>query len=287
MQKVFILGNPRSGTSLLRLMLNSHPAIAAPPESGFLHWWYPKYKYWNAEDSQSTEKVLCFIDDILTSKKIETWCIDKNKLVEFIHERKPLSYSELGSLVYIFWAMTNRKSPYVIVDKNNYYIHHLNDLISIWPDAKFIFLIRDGRDVACSYLDIEKLETTSPYKPVLPTTIKTIAEEWQRNNSNIYEFLNTLPKERWRMIKYEDIVMNTRIALIELVSFLNLEFSEQMLLYYLANNEPASTMDWKKKTLEKPDVLNIGRYKSRLKPDDVELFNRIASPMLNFTGYGE
>jgi hypothetical protein len=45
-KQVFIIGNPRSGTSLLRIMLNSHSSMVVPPECGFIQWWYQKYKDW-------------------------------------------------------------------------------------------------------------------------------------------------------------------------------------------------------------------------------------------------
>jgi len=287
MQRVFILGNPRSGTSLLRLMLNSHPFMTAPPESGFLHWWYSKYGAWNLHDAKAVARIQEFVNDLLTSRKIETWKIDKEELIKFIMQHQPATYGELGSLVYEYWSTLDHKVPQVILDKNNYYIHYLNDLLSIWPEAKFIFLIRDGRDVACSYLDLQKLDSQSPYKPKLPVTIEAIATDWLKNNQEIYEFLSTLPKERWLMLKYEDLVTRTREELTAVTSFLNIEFSDQMLSYYTMPAEPASTLDWKRKTLEKPDASNIGRYATNLKPEEIELFNKKAGNMLNFAGYAQ
>ncbi|MGB0789818.1 MAG: sulfotransferase, partial [Marinirhabdus sp.] len=70
--RVFILGNPRSGTSLLRLMLNQHSSIVAPPESGFSLWWLHKYGNWCKADN-APQKINGFIDDVLSSRKIETW----------------------------------------------------------------------------------------------------------------------------------------------------------------------------------------------------------------------
>ena len=55
----FILGNPRSGTTLLRLMLNSHPKLGVPPECGMIQWWNEKYKNKNLQDVYDT-----FINDI-------------------------------------------------------------------------------------------------------------------------------------------------------------------------------------------------------------------------------
>ncbi len=288
MVRVFILGNPRSGTSLLRIMLNSHPVIAAPPESGFMHWWRAKYKDWSKADANSEKKVAGFVDDLLSSKKIETWRLDRDAMVNLIIENQPVDYGDLTSLVFLHWSVKHEhKVPAVIVDKNNYYINHLNDLPGIWPSAKFIFLIRDGRDVASSYLDLKNLKTDSPYKPDLPTDVRTIAATWEQSNKNIVQFLKHRPADHWVMIRFEDLVSNPKTELAKLTSFLGVDFSEDMLTYYLKENEPSSTLDWKRKTLEEPDATKIGRYKTVLSAQEVTLFNNTAREMLNFGGYAE
>src|ERR1051326_3263300 len=117
MRKLFILGNPRSGTSLFRLMLNAHPDIVAPPECGFLHWWSKKYRdwSWNNDAAARTEE---FVRDLGTSKKIETWKLRLDPLKDFILTHKPASYARLGELVYLFYARSVNRSPKVIADKN-------------------------------------------------------------------------------------------------------------------------------------------------------------------------
>ncbi|MEE2987827.1 MAG: sulfotransferase, partial [Nitrospinota bacterium] len=68
---LFIIGNPRSGTTLLRLMLTCHPNICIPPESGFMIDLYKTY-YRCQVDSKSLQN---FITDVLSSQKMETWKI--------------------------------------------------------------------------------------------------------------------------------------------------------------------------------------------------------------------
>lgn len=286
MVRVFILGNPRSGTSLLRIMLNSHPLIASPPECGFLHWWYPKYENWTRKDSIDLIKINAFVDDVLSSKKMETWHLNKELLTSKILSEQPLDYSSLSELVYATWALMNsHKNPQVIVDKNNYYIHHLKDLVKIWPDARFIHLIRDGRDVACSYLAMESLKTDSPYKPKLPSNISDIAIEWLTNNENIFQFLNHLEEGTTHIIRYEELVTRTESMLNSICEFLEVPMSLEMLNYYNHNDEPRSTSDWKKKTFEEPDIRNIGKYKELLSSEQIIQFNEIALIALKEFGY--
>lgn len=277
MKKVFILGNPRSGTSLLRLMLNVHSNIISPPESGFLHWWFGKYKNWSWNEI-SKDQLDNFIQDLSSSKKIETWNLNYSQLKEYLIINKPESYSKLGELIYLFYANSLKKYPKIIVDKNNYYINHLDDLKKIWGDAYFIFLIRDGRDVACSYIDIKNIETTSPYKPILTDKIEKIAMEWSSNNENILQFLSKMSNNRYLIVKFEEVILHTEYKLNEVCNFLDVDFEYNMLNYYkLENhNEPDLTIDWKKKTLIPPDIKSIGRYKINLNTDDIRKFNVIA-----------
>lgn len=288
MDKVFILGNPRSGTSLFRLMLNSHSMINATPECGFLHWWYKKYADWDLS-CVTSNRLDEYISDLESSKRIEDWKMDYAQLKEKIVQENPDNYAKLGEIVYVFYGEQKGKKAKVIADKNNYYINHFNDLNEIWPDAKYILVIRDGRDVACSYLNIETLVTNSPYKPKLSTDIKTIAKEWLTNNQNVLSFLESLNNNQFMVIRYEDFVTNSELYLTKVCNFLGLNFESNMLNYYIKNakeqDEPLSSLDWKKKTLEKPDKDNIGKYKMELEKQSIEEFNTTATDLLQKFNY--
>lgn len=286
MKHIFILGNPRSGTSLFRIMLNQHREIVAPPECGFLQWWYPKYKDWVEEDNFG-KRLELYLNDLFKSKKIETWELNRDKLKSIILQRTPKNYGELGTSVYLAYD-PKPENIHVIADKNNYYIKYINNLKAIWPDAKFIHLIRDGRDVACSYIDMSKLKTDSPYKPKLPVEIEKIAHEWIKNNSAISQ-LNSENPENYFLIRYEDIISQTEKKLKEVCNFLGINFEFNMLNYYDQKDtckiEPPKMLDWKKKTLEKPDPQKISRFQTDLTEEQIKLFNRIAEKELKFYGY--
>jgi hypothetical protein len=288
MDKVFILGNPRSGTSLFRLMLNSHSMINATPECGFLHWWYKKYADWDSS-CVTSNRLDEYISDLESSKRIEDWKMDYAQLKEKIVQENPDNYAKLGEIVYVFYGEQKGKKAKVIADKNNYYINHFNDLNEIWPDAKYILVIRDGRDVACSYLNIETLVTNSPYKPKLSTDIKTIAKEWLTNNQNVLSFSESLNNNQFMVIRYEDFVTDSELYLTKVCNFLGLNFESNMLNYYIKNakeqDEPLSSLDWKKKTLEKPDKDNIGKYKMELEKQSIEEFNTTATDLLQKFNY--
>ncbi|WP_343763130.1 sulfotransferase [Gangjinia marincola] len=278
---LFIIGNPRSGTSLFRLMLTNHKDICVPPECGYILWWYDKYKDWNFNQ----ENVKSFIIDLSTSKKIETWKIDFNDLKKFVITNEPATYADLCLAVIEFYAIKNNQRGIFLGDKNNYYINHLAQLSEIFPSAYFLGLIRDGRDVACSYKAIRELKTSSPYKPKLSDHIETIAKEWVENNTQMADLFEKVDKAR--IFRYEDVISNPKSTLTDICSFLGVAFDQHMLDYYKddSTKEPTATLDWKKKTLQAPDSDNIGKYSHILTPLEIERFENIAGNLLKANGY--
>ena len=286
--RTFILGNPRSGTSLLRIMLNAHPHIVAPPECGFLQWWHEKYQEWDRKDSKNPNRVKEFVTDVMSSKKIETWDIKGLDIKECIASHRPSSYGELCLCVYLAQASkseTNSNTIKSVVDKNNYYINHTEVLNKTWPEALYIHLIRDGRDVAASYLDLQDLESESPYRPDLTYEIEGIAREWSHNNQHIDSFLKSFSPNRSIRIKYENIIRDPETTLSDVVSFLGLTYSEEMMNYPSHNDEPEATLDWKQNTLKEPDPSRIGRYKDQIEKSDINTFERMANESMIQFGY--
>lgn len=284
-QRSYILGNPRSGTSLLRIMLNSHPEIAAPPESGFSQWWYNKYHEWSVKDAINNARLSEFVNDLLSSKKIETWLLDRNDLFSYLVKKKPDNYGDLVLYVYLYWAKKRSCSPKLIVDKNNYYIYHLNELNKIWTESKYIFIVRDGRDVACSYLALSKTNYKSKYKPKLKNKITDIAFEWSDNNSRILDFLQSKEKTDYIIVRFEDLIDNPIETMNAILKIFDMEYNDRMIHYYNYNDEPNETIEWKLKTKQKLDPSSIGKYRDILSQEEINLYNNIAEPTLKLFNY--
>lgn len=289
MKNLFILGNPRSGTSLLRLILNCHGEISVPPECGFIQWWSQKYGKWSIENSYKSIDISNFVEDIKSSKKIETWGLDFHKLKVLIAQIKPKDYASLCNLVIYQYGLQINKEPRILGDKNNYYLDHLDLLDEMFPNAYYIAIIRDGRDVACSYLELNKLSIDSPYKPKLSNSIKDIAIEWDKNNKNLIDFCSNHRNDLRTIIRFEDLVKNMESTLRGLCKFLKVTYDPLMTEYHLQNNnnlvEPDATLGWKKKTREAPDKSKVGRYQIELSIEEVQIFNDLAKDSLKKFNY--
>ncbi|MCL1928736.1 MAG: sulfotransferase [Treponema sp.] len=280
----FIIGNPRSGTSLLRLMLNAHPHITVPPECGFTIWLKDKYMQSDFTDYNIVNE---FVNELNTCRKFETWTFDLKSFREYIINAECSNYQEIISSVYEHYAAIKNKSIYIWGDKNNFYLKHINDIHSIFPHCRFIHIVRDGRDVACSYLKLPSLDSKSIYAPKLPSTITEIALEWESNISLISKQLDEIEAMQVIEIRYEDLVKQPVETLQKAASFIGVDYDCNMLNYYLNLNdhEPAEFITWKQKTLEPPSASEVGKFNIILTQEDVNAFNSIASYSLKKYGY--
>ena len=274
----FILANPRSGSSLLRIILDCNRNITVPPECGFLLWWFEKYKSWDSSNTSNINDVNTFVADIQSSKKFSTWKCSDGIIINEILKNNPLNVQELFMSVYKSYENKRGKTNTVIGDKNNYYIKHLDELNNIYERAKYVHLVRDGRDVAASYQELSSLKSNSKFKPNLSFDIGEIAREWNDNNKRIHDFLIKRKKEYSITVRFEDLVLDTEKTCREIVVFLGVQFDSDMLNYFNLNAElglePKETLDWKKKTLSPIDKSVVGRHAKIFKNhNDTDFFN--------------
>lgn len=272
MRPLIILGNPRSGTSLLRAVLNSHPEIYVAPESGFAHYCFTLLRDKKIEYSD-------LADNIFRAKKFEYWKISQEELNDLVINN-PSNYQLLVKEIYIKQAAKEDKGNIKFWgDKNNYYVKHVDELEQVYKNACFIHIIRDGRDVACSYKKLSEIEAKEKYQPNLTGEIEKVAEEWSSNNSKVIEYLES--DENHISIRYEDLVNNFEKTTNEISSFLKIEneFKTE-----LKSDEP-QTYFWKSDLNKKINADNIGKYKHILTTEEIETFNSIAHSILQKFNY--
>lgn len=282
---IFVLGSPRSGTTMLRLMLNNHRNIVIPPECGFAIWFYEKYH--SKEIDKTT--IEHFIADLVHAKKIETWNLDFEMLRKYLMAKQPSVYAELVSHVYEFYGYSANRNFLRWGDKNNFYVRYIDIIKEMFPSSRLIHIVRDGRDVACSYKTINRSNIESKYAPHLPDTISAIASQWVDNLQAVIESFTKISWQQTYEIRYEDLTSESGTELKKLCIFLEESYDPEMEFYYLKNQaeqlEPPEFLQWKAKTLERATTSQVGRYKAELTVNEMEEFERIASSMLQRYNY--
>lgn len=283
---LYIIGSPRSGTSLLRLMLTCHREVSIPPEGHFFLWLEEKYR-----NSAFPEASMQFIDALVETKKFETWGIEKQALQMLFEEHAPLNFRDAVTLVYCSYGILKGRSEFRYWgDKNKLWKEKLYNVLTYFPDSKFVHIARDGRDVACSFKDMSAKGMSSfKYGPRTLDRIDVIAEHWATNINFIQKFLAALKIEQYITIRYEDLIIAPRQTLTCVSEFLQLEFSESMLDYAKRNREdklePKETMLWKLKLNEELEKANIGKFRSLLTKQQIAIFESRCGDFLNYYGY--
>lgn len=283
----FIIGNPRSGTTLLRLMLTCHQDLLVTPECGFAAWFYEKYKN---KDPQDPATIHQYANDVAGAKKFDTWEIGKQELETSLLTTQPKNYSEMAAAVYHCYAKYIDKKYKRWGDKNNFHLNRIEQLLEIFPRAQFIHIVRDVRDVACSYKEINTKQMKSRHAPDLPSNIQAITEEWLHNIETIQESLYALPADMYMELRFQDLIKESSTILSAICEFLGVSYDSQMLSYHEENVkkklEPEQMLEWKSKTLQPPMLSVIGRYKKDLHYDEILAVETIAKKQLDHYKFG-
>jgi hypothetical protein len=262
-------------------MLNAHPHVVAPPECGFIQW---NFSAFSSTDFSDSHQRSLFADAVLASKKMETWGLQKEQLLKAFNQVPSPNYQSLCEAVFSAYAATRdqEKSPEVAVDKNNYYLDYLEEINRAMPHATYLHVVRDVRDVAVSYLEIERKKHQGQYAPKLATTAEEIAESWCENNERTTAFL---ADKKHLIVRYEDLLVRPEIELARVATFLGIGYDSQMTRYYEFNDEPKETLGWKQKTLQPVDPSRAGAFRRELDPEFGDKLWELAEQTLVKFGY--
>ena len=141
----FIVGRPRSGTTLLRTLFDAHPNSIVPPECQFIINLFPKYgkiTHWHEKDLEE------FYSELVKQWLFDLWPLDRQELRENLMAcTGEQSYGTICKVVYAsYQSVFNHDKILALGDKNPGYAIYTRKLLKIFPKAKFIHIIRDYRD---------------------------------------------------------------------------------------------------------------------------------------------
>lgn len=283
---LFVLGNPRSGTTMFRLMLTAHPGICIPPESPFVIQYF--YKYGRTSDWSPAS--LCLIaKDVIGGADLERrWEIEFDNFVEFARQSHVKDYASFCRSVYLFYARAKGKTGLVYWgDKNNSYRNYVHILRDLFPDAQFVHLVRDSRAVFASYRALPK--SSSEYSPRLPMEAAKFCSQWNATLASIDRYCGVEPGARFYFLKYEDLVSEFDKTMAALCCHLGIELHEDMRNFHAVNSkqnlEPTMYDNWKWRTREPITASRIDKWKTSLLPQDIAIIETLTCGNLVRFGY--
>ena len=186
---VFVVGARRSGTTLLQLMLDAHPNIGMTYETGFL----PKYAENIPFDLETKTGVEEFLHEFYMKPSIQLWDTkDLPAAEEVFSKMQEPSAGCLLDTVFSILAARRNKSRWG--DKTPDFVLHMPALVLLFPEAQFIHIIRDVRDIAVSRLNIRWFSHD----------IVRMSNEWRTILQTARSDAATLADGQYMELKFED-----------------------------------------------------------------------------------
>lgn len=287
---LFVIGNPRSGTTLLRLALTSHSLISIPPESSFIIYLFPKYGY----VKKFTKDALTNFEKDLRNPRISPvnrWKMTEADFQRAIDNMTGKNYAEACQEIYKCYPKPGNDAGVAYWgDKNTAFYKHIETLSHLYPNAKFIHIIRDVRAVFASYKSLaQKIkEGKSEFYPNLPSGPLETAVRWKNAVETTEKEISRLEGQNIS-IRYEDLVTNPELELKRICKLLSIPFEEKMLSFYKLNKkfqlEPTEHDDWKWRTKEPISTGRISAWKSKLTLEEVEAIEQVCGNTLRNFSY--
>jgi hypothetical protein len=238
----FLVGSERSGTTLLRLMLAHHRAIECAPEFEFLVEHMPAAGGFPAVDD--------YREWLLTNRVFLPHGLTIDRALDY------------PALARSFVAQYGARSAKPILGATCH--KHFDRLLRIWPRARFVHLLRDGRDVARSCIGMG-----------WAANVWHGAERWIEAEALWTELAPRVASERRHELRYEDLIRSPEHELARLCAFLGADYDPGMLDYAADSS------------YERPDPQLIGQWKKKLSREELALLEARIGPLLRARGYEE
>jgi hypothetical protein len=227
----FIVANPCSGTTLLRMMLDAHSEVAIPPETHFFGDLVKRAREIRAEDRKPTPEELTTV--ITGNRRWGDFHLDEAALRERMDRRGRTTVRHALRAFYSLYAEGQGKPRWG--DKTPDYLLTMSRLSRALPEARFVHLIRDGRDVAVSRRRWRE-RAGAEDRPV-----DAWAGQWSRWISAGRQQAEKV--DHYLEIRYEDLIAETEPTLRRVCGFVELEFEPGMLEYHRRSEERLRELD--------------------------------------------
>jgi hypothetical protein len=281
----FILGRPRTGSTLLRTLFDAHPQVIIPQEWPMLlllNFQFGKVKSWDKP------KLEAFYQALFQPLRIPYWSIRNWPGIDLERLHKNILCCEgeqtletLLKVVYFHYISFFEKNEIVLIgDKNPAISNHPELLAKLFPTAKFIHLVRDYRDNLVSLLDVDF---------EMPN-VTLLTYRW-KYSYRVIEKASALHPERFFTIRYEDLVKQPESSFGQLCSFLEIPEDPSIFSFHTRKDElersyPPEILQRYFKSLMQPiDDRKVGVYKQKLTQKQIRIADLVAGEMAEKAGY--
>ena len=265
---LIVLGVRRSGTTLLRVMLDRNPMLAVPDESYFV----PQL----ARRHRSPVDPASFLDDLRRLPTLVEWSLSPDAVAERLDGG--MSTGEAVAAVFQAYAAERGKPRWG--DKTPLYMQYLPVLERLFPGALYVHLIRDGRDAALSFLSVPEGIMTTGWGH--PRDAAGFACQWATEVRAGRALGARVGPTRYLEVRYERLVADPEEELRRVCAFSGLEYDGAMLGYV---GQTDSARKEHQRRLDEPPRVGVRNWHTEMSAEDRSAFEGIAGDLLGELGY--
>jgi hypothetical protein len=276
---VFIVGCPRSGTTLLQRIVNAHPQIAVTPETQ----WLPRFFNQQVGCTPEGRVTPDLVPQLLEHPRFADLGISRPELERLLGNGEPATYAGFVSGLFDRYGQAQGKP--LAGDKTPGYVRKIRILHALWPRAKFVHLIRDGRDVCLSTLDWKRKadRLADLYPTWAEEPVVTAALWWDEHVRRGRKQGRRLGGRLYYEIRYEALVARPEEECARLCAFLGVPYDPAMLCFHEGRTSTEPGLSRKDAWL--PITPGLRDWRTQMAPENVDLFEAAAGPLLDELGY--
>jgi hypothetical protein len=265
---MILLGVSRSGTTLLRVILDRSAGIAIPDESFFVPLLARRHRR-RVDPAR-------FVDDLSRIPTLRAWGVDPAAVASRLDPH--MTTGEAIAAIFEAYAAKERKPRWG--DKTPMYMRYLPLLERLFPHAQYVHLIRDGRDAAVSFLRMPEGTFTRAWAH--PQSAVEFACLWRIEIESARALGRRVGPSRYFETRYEELVAEPELTVRAICAFAELPFEPSMLDY--AGAVDVSAKPHQQRLLQ-PPTTGVRDWRSELDPGDARAFEAIAGSLLAELGY--
>lgn len=253
----FIVGAARSGTTLLRGILAAHPEVSIPPELNMTSGIIKYYRFSHLNWLDLTKLILSHFGN---TYNFSYWNIDVMELYAEISTLPPdhQSLAKLLDILFVHYARLNKPEALRWGEKTPLNALNIEQIDWVFPQAHYIHILRDGRDVISSMLKAGVLGDGD---------LQSAAKLWKKSIAKIQSFGNRIATTRYFEVRYEALVQQPEKQVQQICSFLGLTYTPEMLDFWKSAGNLGDSVLAHHRNLHNPINPNsIGKWQNELSP---------------------
>ncbi len=268
-------GYERSGTTMLMLMIGSHPRITVPEVT----WYNPRFGGYlhTYGDISKGENFRVLLHEMMFGLLVPFFGIEVDEdtiLEEILNHVQDRTFP--GAFTGVMNWFVSKKGKPRWVEKCPQNIFHVASILEDFPNAQIVFVTRDGRDSGATYMQSR----------FGPTNVYAAAELWKKFQVAARHWRAQLDSSQWLDVRYEDLVRDPEDTLKQVCDFLDEDYSQEMLGFHESTypRNRGKNPDHARIAMPVTDEL-IGEYEQYLSIQEQRIFAGVAGEELTENGY--